>query len=88
MASQSITITLTAPTNQNLSDMLDHFVYQNGYQDLLADGSPNPETKPQFLKRMTQAFWLNSIKARKTRLDAETARAAASSTIDSLVTLT
>lgn len=87
MASQVISITITAPTAQNLSDGLDLFVYQLGYQDLVF-GAANPETKLAFAKRMTQEYWKSNIKIRKAVLAAQAASMQAGTDSDSTWTFT
>lgn len=81
------TITFTYPTAQ-AQNLLDYFATAHRYQSTLSDGSSNPETKQQFLDRKVKEFIANSIKQAKAVADADAARAAAISTIDSTIPIT
>ena len=83
MASQVISFTVTTSTAQQLTDGLNSFVYQNGYQDLLPNGDPNPETKLVFAKRITYEFWRASIKAYNSKTAAASAVTTAQASVDS-----
>lgn len=86
MATQTVSITITA-TASDLNAALDSFAYQNGYQDTLSDGSANSETKLQFLKRLTQNYWKDSIKAYNAKKDADAAKISAVASVDSKIAL-
>lgn len=81
MATQVISFTITG-TQANLTAALDSFVYQHNYQDTLANGDPNPESKLDFFKRKVREFAKDSIKAYNIRTSADTAKATAAAAVD------
>ncbi len=83
MATTTVSITITAPQASDITNALNSFVYQNGYQDILSDGSSNPETKAAFGKRITQEFWKNSIKAYNSKAASSAAIVTATNSVDS-----
>lgn len=66
--------------------MLDTF--SDGYQATLPDGSSNPETKIQYAKRMFFEMVRLRVKQYKAQKDATAASVAATSDIDTNLTLT
>lgn len=51
---------ITIPNDQ-VTRVVNGMALTHGYQDTLNDGSPNPETKNQFAKRMLRKFVKSSV---------------------------
>lgn len=80
------TLSITIP-NAVATRVQDSFCAAHGYQATLPDGSANPETKQQFLKRKVVEFIRDSVKAAEATAAAETARQAALTDVDTTVVL-
>lgn len=50
MAKTTFNITFTTPAGVTIAEAMDLHARYNGYQEVLIDGSANPETKAEFSK--------------------------------------
>ena len=83
MATIEFSYTVSA---ENIPRAIDGVAYQNDYQDFIeTEGEemiPNPETKPQFCRRMIKEYIINCVKAWEANQSAEAARLAAIEDVD------
>jgi hypothetical protein len=82
MAVISITI-----SDAELPRVINAVCSQYNYQATV-NGSPNPETKAQFAKRMMIVWLKDNVKADEVRAAIEAARTAASARVDSEILMT
>lgn len=68
-------VTFTIP-NEIVTRVLDGIAYANGYQDEI-DGQPNPESKPDFARRMIRTYMKQCVVSYEARVAGEAAADAA-----------
>jgi len=65
MPQTTITLTITTPQAMPVSEAIGLFTQHHGYQELLPDGTNNPESKGAFAKRIIARQVMEAIKAQK-----------------------
>lgn len=69
MATTTINLTITTPTGVTIAQAIDYFARNQGYQATFMDGTPNPESEAQFVKRKLSEYLAKAIKEQR-RADA------------------
>jgi hypothetical protein len=80
MATTAISITINTPAGITIPQVVDALSAYWGYSATLTDGSPNPQTKGQFIQQKLAQYVKQSYIAARAQTDAEAARIAAINT--------
>ena len=81
----NITLTIPAGTTQRV---LDGFAKSQGYASLLPDGSTNPETKTQFIKRKLKEYVMKAVRDAEMEDAINIAATAAATSVDTDIVIT
>jgi uncharacterized protein (DUF1800 family) len=80
------TIVITIP-DAVLGRVIDGMAAAHGYQEVLEDDTPNPETKAQFARRIVRQFIKDSVKSAEVTAASRTAADSAGSSADADIIL-
>lgn len=80
------TITINIP-DPIANRVIQGFAQRHGYSDTLEDGSPNPETRSQFAKRILIQYIKNSVREAEIQTASNTAATTAGQSADTDIQL-